>query len=148
MPWKPGHSPLRQHPDYENYLFEQWTHGALDDFWRQLGIWTEGSYQDYSKAACVHMSSWYDPYSLTAATNYLGLIAAAKGPQRLILGPWTHGDRSDSVFGDVSFGDKAPLDHWAGDASAALAHYAAGSDGPAESDALLQSSGRHWKPLL
>jgi hypothetical protein len=21
MPWKPGHSPLRHHPDYEAYLF-------------------------------------------------------------------------------------------------------------------------------
>ena len=28
MPWKPGHSPLRHHPDYEAYLFDQWTHGA------------------------------------------------------------------------------------------------------------------------
>ena len=24
MPWKPGHSPLRHHPDYEAYLFDQW----------------------------------------------------------------------------------------------------------------------------
>ena len=35
MPWKPGHSPLRHHPDYEAYLFDQWTHGAFDDFWQQ-----------------------------------------------------------------------------------------------------------------
>ncbi len=115
LPWFPGRSPLRHHPDYEKYLFEQWTHGALDDFWRQAGIWTEGFYRTYSRAACVHMSSWYDPYSLTAVTNYLGLTEAGRGPQRLILGPWTHGDRSDSVFGDVSFGSAAPLDHWAGD---------------------------------
>ena len=47
--------------------------------------------------------------------NYLGLKQAGKGPRRLILGPWTHGDRSCSVFGDVSFGATAPLDHWAGD---------------------------------
>ena len=113
MPWKPGHSPLRHHPDYEAYLFEQWTHGSYDTFWRQLGIWMEGYYDRYSSAACVHMSSWYDPYTLTATSNYLGL--KGKGKQRLILGPWTHGDRSDSVFGNVSFGDSAPLDHWGGD---------------------------------
>ncbi len=115
IPWKPGHSPLRHHPNYEAYLFEQWTHGAFDAFWQQLGIWMEGYYGEYSSAACVHMSSWYDPYSLTATTNYRGLMAAGKGRQRLILGPWKHGDRSDSVFGDVSFGATAPLDHWAGD---------------------------------
>ena len=115
MPWKPGHSPLRHHPDYEAYLFEQWTHGAFDSFWQQLGIWAEGWHERYSRAACVHMSSWYDPYTLTAASNYTGLRRAGRGPQRLILGPWTHGDRSDRVFGDVDFGPDAPLDSWATD---------------------------------
>jgi putative CocE/NonD family hydrolase len=113
LPWKPGHSPLRHHPDYEAYLFDQWSHGADGPFWRQLGIWMEGYHRTYSDAACVHMSSWYDPYSLTATTNYLGL--KGRGPQRLVLGPWTHGDRSNSVFGDVSFGSTAPIDHWADD---------------------------------
>lgn len=115
MPWKPGHSPLRHHPDYEAYLFDQWRHGAFDEFWQQLGIWTEGSYESYSQATCVHMSSWFDPYPLTATGNYLGLRRAGRGPQRLILGPWTHGDRSDTCFGDVEFGPDATLDSWAGD---------------------------------
>jgi uncharacterized protein len=115
MPWKPGHSPLRLHPDYEAYLFEQWTHGAFDDFWKQLGIWAEGYHDRYSRAACVHMSSWYDPYPVTATSNYMGLKRAGRGPQRLILGPWTHGNRSQRVFGDVDFGPDAPIDSWAGD---------------------------------
>ncbi|HEY1935153.1 MAG TPA: CocE/NonD family hydrolase [Acetobacteraceae bacterium] len=115
MPWKPGHSPLRHHPDYETYLFDQWTHGADGEFWRQLGIWTEGWYDRYARAACVHMSSWWDPYPLTATSNYVGLKHAGRGPQRLILGPWTHGDRSNHCFGDVEFGPDAPIDSWAGD---------------------------------
>jgi hypothetical protein len=115
MPWKPGHSPLRHHPDYEACLFEQWSHGAFDSFWRQLGIWMEGYYERYSQAACVHMSSWWDPYPLTATANYRGLKQAGRRKQWLILGPWTHGDRSHSAFGDVSFGTAAPIDHWAGD---------------------------------
>jgi hypothetical protein len=115
LPWKPGHSPLRHHPDYEAYLFEQWTHGAFDAFWQQAGIWAEGFHARYSKAACVHMSSWYDPYVMTATANYTGLMAAGRGAQRLILGPWTHGDRSQSLFGDVEFGPAAPIDSWAGD---------------------------------
>jgi hypothetical protein len=115
LPWRQGHSPLRHHPDYEAYLFEQWTHGAFDNFWQQLGICTEGWYDRYSRAVCVHMSSWWDPYSLTATSNYVGLRRAGRGPQRLILGPWTHGDRSNSCFGDVEFGPEAPIDSWAGD---------------------------------
>ena len=110
MPWRPGHSPLRHHPDYEAYLFDQWSHGAFDEFWQQLGIWAEGFHQRYSRAECVHMSSWWDPYPLTATGNYTGLKRAGRGGQRLILGPWTHGDRSDTCFGDVEFGPDAALD--------------------------------------
>lgn len=115
MPWFPGHSPLRHHSGYEAYLFEQWRHGAWGPFWQQLGIWAEGFYTTYSRASCVHMSSWWDPYPLTATTNFSGLRAAGRGEQRLILGPWKHGDRSDRVFGDVDFGPEAPVDSWAGD---------------------------------
>ncbi len=114
MPWQPGHSPLRHHPDYEAYLFEQWRHGAFDDYWQQVGIWAEGFHSSYSLADCVHMSSWYDAYPLTATGNYLGLKGAGRGPQRLILGPWTHGDRSQTVFGDVDFGAAAAFDSFAG----------------------------------
>ncbi len=115
LPWQPGHSPLRHHPDYEAYLFDQWRHGAFDAYWQQCGIWAEGFHARYSRADCVHMSSWYDAYPLTATSNYLGLKKSKRGPQRLILGPWTHGDRSDTVFGDVDFGSDAAIDSWAGD---------------------------------
>jgi putative CocE/NonD family hydrolase len=123
MPWRPGRSPLRHHPDYEAYLFDQWEHGADDGFWRQLGIWAEGYHDRYSRAACVHMSSWWDPYPLTATSNYTGLKRAGRGPQRLILGPWTHGDRSATRFGDVEFGPGASLDAWAGDWRAYRRHF-------------------------
>ncbi|HEY5301681.1 MAG TPA: CocE/NonD family hydrolase [Acetobacteraceae bacterium] len=113
MPWKPGHSPLRHHPDYEAYLLDQWAHGADDATWHQLGLRAEDWHERYSRADCVHMSSWWDPYPLTATANYTGL--KQRGQQRLILGPWTHGDRSERVFGDVDFGPDAPLDSWAGD---------------------------------
>ena len=115
LPWREGHSPLRHHRDYEAYLFEQWRHGAFDGFWQQLGIWAEGYYDRYVRAECVHMSSWFDPYPRTATSNYMGLKAVGRGGQRLILGPWIHGDRSDRVFGDVDFGPAATVDSWAGD---------------------------------
>ena len=42
MPWRPGDSPLKAGPEYEDYLFEQWSHGAFDDYWKQPGIYAEG----------------------------------------------------------------------------------------------------------
>ena len=111
--WKPGHSPLRHHPDYEAYLFDQWRHGPRDAFWTQLGISTQTWHATYSQATVVHLSAWFDPYTLGAIGNFQGL--RHRGPQRLILGPWTHGERSRTYSGDVDFGANAPIDSWAGD---------------------------------
>lgn len=110
MPWRRGRSPVSLVPEYEDYLFEQWEHGEFDDYWKQLGIYAAGFYDQFSDAAMVHMSSWYDPYPRTATENYLGLKARKRGPVRLILGPWTHGDRQLTWAGDVDFGPAATLD--------------------------------------
>jgi putative CocE/NonD family hydrolase len=110
MPWRPGLSPLALVPTYEGYLFEQWRQGRFGAFWKQVGIHAEGSYETYADVPMVHMSSWYDPYPRTATENYLGLKSRKKGPVRLILGPWTHGDRSLTYAGDVDFGRDATLD--------------------------------------
>jgi putative CocE/NonD family hydrolase len=110
MPWKRGHSPLTSVPEYERYVYDQWEHGRFDGFWKQLGIYAAGYYDKFVDAPMVHMSSWYDPYPRTATENYVGLSKRKKGPVRLILGPWTHGDRSLTYAGDVDFGPEATLD--------------------------------------
>src|SRR5688500_15861232 len=110
MPWSRGDSPVSLAPEYEDYLFDQWEHGEFDDFWKQLGIYAQGFYDRFPEAAMVHMSSWYDPYPRTATENYIGLSRRKRGPVRLIMGPWTHGDRQLTWAGDVDFGPAATLD--------------------------------------
>ncbi|MYM84315.1 CocE/NonD family hydrolase [Duganella sp. FT50W] len=108
--WLPGDSPLSAAPEYEHYLFDQWQRGAFDDYWRQPGLYANGYHANFPAAASLHMSSWFDPYARTAIENFQGLLAAGKGPCKLILGPWTHGDRSRSWNGDVDFGAQSTLD--------------------------------------
>ena len=110
MPWARGNSPLTPAPEYETYTFEQWEHGEFDGFWKQLGIYAEGFYDRFCDAPMVHMSSWYDPYPRTATDNYVGLRQRKKAPVRLIVGPWTHGDRTLTYAGDVDFGPAATID--------------------------------------
>ena len=110
MPWCKGHSPISAAPDYEDYLFAQWSHGTFDEFWKRPGIYAEGYYDRYADVPIVNLSGWYDPYARTAVDNYLGLSRGKRGPMRLVLGPWTHGDRSLSYAGDVDFGAAAPVD--------------------------------------
>jgi putative CocE/NonD family hydrolase len=96
--WRRGESPISAAPDYEDYLFEQWSRGA---FWRQPGIYAEGHYERYAAVPIVHLSGWYGPYARTAMENYQGLTGAKRWPMQLILGPWTHGDRSLHYAGEV-----------------------------------------------
>ncbi len=110
MPWKRGHSPLGAAPEYESYVYDQWEHGVFDGFWKQLGIYAAGFYDRFSDAPMVFMSAWYDPYPRSATDNYSALSRRKKGPVRLILGPWTHGDRTLTYAGDVDFGPAATLD--------------------------------------
>lgn len=110
MPWRPGVSPVRWHPAYETYLLDQWRAGAFDASWAKPGLYARGFYDRFQHMAQIHMSSWYDPYTLTASDNYLGLKAAGAKNLGLILGPWTHGDRSLTYAGDVDFGAAATID--------------------------------------
>ena len=110
MPWSEGDSPLSAAPEYEQYLFEQWRNGTLGPYWTRVGLYARGFYGDFADVPSVHMSSWYDPYALTATENYLGLSRRKTGPTKLILGPWTHGQRSVTYAGDVDFGAAATFD--------------------------------------
>ena len=110
MPWARGRSPLTPAPEYERYIFDQWEHGTFDAFWKQLGIYGAGFYDRFSDAPMTFLSAWYDPYPRSATDNYIALSKMKKGPVRLVLGPWTHGDRSRTYAGDVDFGPAATLD--------------------------------------
>ncbi|MBZ4691198.1 MAG: acyl esterase [Cereibacter sp.] len=109
-PWTKGRSPVKWDPDYEAYLLDQWQHGTFDDFWKKTGLWAAGYYQTFPKLPIIFMSSWYDAYVQTTLENYAGLRGEAQRPLTLIMGPWTHGNRSERVFGDVDFGEAATFD--------------------------------------
>jgi len=57
MPWKRGDSPLSLSPEYEDYLFEQWEHGAFDEFWKQAGIYAAGFYDQIPDIPILMMSN-------------------------------------------------------------------------------------------
>ncbi len=109
LPWKRGHSPLSPVPDYEDYLFQQWERGTFDDYWRIPALYAAGWHSTMRKVPSVHISGWYDPYAVTAVENFAGLSAAGHDTA-LILGPWTHGNRSRTFAGDVDFGPAATFE--------------------------------------
>ena len=109
-PWRRGHSPLVAAPEYEEYVIEQWENDCFSPYWQQRGIYWRGFYAETADVPMVHLSGWYDPYSITAIENFTALRTLKRNSIRLVIGPWTHGQRSVTHAGDVDFGSAASLD--------------------------------------
>lgn len=110
MPWRAGNSPLSLLPGYESYLLDQWANENFGSFWSQPAIYARGSYNRFPDVPSFHISSWYDPYVLSAIENFSELGRRKQSPSYLLLGPWTHGRRCLTYSGDVDFGSEAPFD--------------------------------------
>lgn len=51
MPWRRGVSPLRHVPEYEDYLFDQWEHGAFDEYWQRPELFAAPHYDVLARPA-------------------------------------------------------------------------------------------------
>ena len=109
LPWRRGFSPLARAREYEDFLFDQWSHENLDEYWTQPGLYARGYYDRFPRVPVLNISSWYDPYVFTAVENFQAL-RARNTATALVMGPWTHGARSVTYAGDVDFGPRATLD--------------------------------------
>ena len=95
MPWRRGHSPVPLGAGIRGLPVRAVGRTAPSTTTgSSSGIYAAGFYDAFADVPMVHMSSWYDPYPRTATENYHRPVEAGSGPVRLILGPWTHGDRS------------------------------------------------------
>lgn len=110
MPWFAGHSPLRHVAEYETYLFSLWSQGEMCDYWQQPGLCGERFYSQMPDIPVMFMSSWYDAYVSSTLQNFQAFCQQKSQPQRLIMGPWLHGDRNITHSGDVEFGQAAAFD--------------------------------------
>ena len=115
MPWQSGQSPLRHVPEYEAYLLDQWSQGCFGEYWQKPGIYAQGHYANLPDIPVLFMSSWYDAYVSSTLANYAAFQANTQRAQRLVMGPWLHGDRNITHSGDVEFGPQAAFDGQVGD---------------------------------
>ena len=94
--------------------FRAWIrHDTFDAFWQKQ------SYQarlDRIQVPVLHIDGWYDMRDISATLeNYNTLVAgaataAARQNQRVIIGPWWHGQYEQRKWGDVDFGPDAAID--------------------------------------
>lgn len=114
LPLKRGASALRLLPSYEQWAIDLQTRAVYDEYWRQRGYAIREYYAEHADVPTVYFGAWYDSYARATVENFSALSRLKRSPQRLVMGPWTHGVRADEDFaGDVSFGPAA-LEHYNG----------------------------------
>lgn len=121
LPLRPGTTPLKLAPEYEEWLTQAMSHGADDAFWSQNNILADPS--RYKDIPVYLVGGWYDSWAGNTTANYQALSRTLKSPVYLIMGPWIHGAQAKSAHGQVDFGKDAAIadelawrrewfDHW------------------------------------
>jgi len=109
LPIRPGTTPLKQVPEYERWLIEVMRHGDNDAYWKQPGYSVIDNVESYADIPVYHVTGWYDSWCRQNVLNWQVLSKVKQSPQRLIIGPWTHGAQGRDVAGEVEFPPEAAL---------------------------------------
>lgn len=90
-----------------DYLKEWLSHPTYDDYWAKASV--ERHYGEFNVPG-LHLGGWYDLYGEGTVRNFCGIQAGggpgARGRQKLIMGPWTHG-LGNRLVGQLDFGESA-----------------------------------------
>lgn len=122
LPVRAGTTPLKHVPEYEKWLIEAMGHGDYDAFWKQPGHSVVDNVERYADVPVYHVTGWYDSWCRQNTLNWQALSKVKKSPQKLIVGPWTHGSEGVAHAGEIEFPPEAALpfnewrlrwfDHW------------------------------------
>ncbi len=111
-----AHRPLRGADRALGRSIKAWQdwldHPARDAYWDQF------AYQSRildSQIPMLHVSGWYDDVLLGTLQNFANLTngdrVAARGRQRLLIGPWGHRVNAGTRLGDADFGPTSLIDY-------------------------------------
>jgi uncharacterized protein len=119
-----NHLPLKSSMDvvgiYSPFVADTLKHDTYDDFWQEMSI--REKYKDMDVPA-FHLTGWYDDLVHETIANFVNMRKFSRSEharhwQKLLIGPWGHGIRSDSKYGDMDFGPQMLTDlqqlhlHW------------------------------------
>jgi uncharacterized protein len=123
------HLPLTDQPllrEFAPFYLEWLAHPTYDDYWRSIA---PGECYEHITVPALNVGGWYDLFLGTTLANYTGMkqrggSAVARAHQRLVIGPWSHMNRTgvfpERAYGLVASGDAVDLvgmqlrwyDHW------------------------------------
>jgi uncharacterized protein len=87
--------------------FREWLEHAQDpDYWNRIAF---AHRLNLVEVPVFHLGSWHDVYAgpvpaIFSAMSENGEADEARGSQKLLMGPWTHGQMASDVIGDLYMG--------------------------------------------
>ncbi|HEX9890074.1 MAG TPA: CocE/NonD family hydrolase [Nitriliruptorales bacterium] len=110
-PIRPGVTQLALVPAYERWAFELLTHADYDEYWAHPAIHPLAHLDRFTDAPTLLVGGWYDSYTRATFELFTALSRDKRGPIRVLVGPWTHGQSTveEAFAGDVWFGHEAAL---------------------------------------
>ena len=105
-----NHLPLNTVMDevgvYSEFVANTIRHEAYDDFWRQMSVRDD---YDEMDVPAFHVTGWYDDLVSETILNFTNMRERSRSElarrwQKLLIGPWGHGVRPNSIYGDADFG--------------------------------------------
>jgi uncharacterized protein len=119
-----NHVPLKTSMDligiHSQFVADTLTHTTYDDFWQRMSIREKYAQMD---VPAFHLTGWYDDLTHETILNFTNMRKSSRSEnarrwQKLLIGPWGHGVRADSKYGDMDFGPAMATDllqlhlHW------------------------------------
>jgi putative CocE/NonD family hydrolase len=106
-----GHRPLATMDEAAGFTSPNWRdenqHVTLDEYWEPVRYQHRIGEIDLP---VLHVSGWYDDEEIGTPANFAAMVAAGRGGQRLLMGPWGHAINSSQVIGEVDFGPGSLID--------------------------------------
>jgi hypothetical protein len=109
QPMRRGLNPLSVDSQYEGWYFDFFEHADYDAYWKDPMLAWDEHYGETSDIPMMHVGGWYDIFTAGTFKNFTELRKIKKTPQRIVIGPWTHGGNNRSYAGDVAYGDSAAI---------------------------------------
>jgi putative CocE/NonD family hydrolase len=105
------HRPLMTMDEAAGFVSPNWRaelgHRTLDDWWEPVRYQHRIGEVD---VPVLHVSGWYDDEEIGTPANFAAMVAAGRGGQRLLMGPWGHVINTTRTLGEVDFGPNALID--------------------------------------
>ncbi|MBI4474857.1 MAG: CocE/NonD family hydrolase [Acidobacteria bacterium] len=97
---------------HSKFLMDTLSHSSYDDFWKAMSVRHLYSEMD---VPAFHLTGWYDDLTAETLLNYTSMrkhsrSQHARNWQKLLVGPWGHGVRSNPQYGDMDFGLEMAVD--------------------------------------